>query len=300
MKQLKFIILLLIFVHVSRGSSDWVQGGVLIHELSGGVNISELGEAELKQEISEFPVGIHGRLSCRADSGAHAVLSASNRMFLQFRGPGEFGVERFEQTEPEQDAWLSSEEENGLSRLLISFRSGHMLIDARSLNGDSRVTVETPLGRITSSRALWQMRIAFDQRSEIFDFEIACSSGRLNFTDKRDLKYALRAGQRLSGAGGWMTPGIDIVETTEKDREAIGDFLSICDGFQAVASRLNLYLPLMKQLPDLQTEQWDMPAADPGREDTTPVIIEYAPRPESLTPFRGEIRAPSARQVGVF
>lgn len=221
-------------------------------------------------------------------------------MFIQFRGSGEFGVERFEQTEPERSARMSSERESGQSRLLISFRSGHIFIDTRALSGASRVAVETPLGRITSSRALWQMRIAFDQRSGIFDFDIACSSGRLSFTDRRDLSYSLRAGQRLSGAGGWMTPGIEIVEITENEKEAVEDFLSTRDKLEAVANRLELYLPVIEQLPALQIESQDIPATIPKREGTTPVIIEYAPWAESLAPFRGEIRAPSAGQFDIF
>lgn len=296
----KLTILLLIFFNVSRGSSDWAQGGFLIHELRGGVSLSELGKAELEQEISEFPVGIHGRFSCRTDPGAAVFLSASNRMFLQLLGAGEFGVERFEQMMSEAGTGASGSSESGQSRMLFSFRSGHLFMDTRGLNEVSRVAIETPLGRITSSRALWQMRIAFDQRSGIFDFEIVCSAGRLSFTDRRNLNYVLRAGQRLSGAGGWMTPGIEIVEITENDREAMEDFLSTRDNLEAVASRAELYLPLIEELSNLQTEQQNMSAATPEREGNTPVIIEYAPRPELLTPFRGEIRAPSAWQVDIF
>ena len=299
-KFFKLIVLWLLLVDASLGSSGEAQGGFLIHKLSGDVSLSELGEEELEQVTLEFPVGIRGRFSCRADSGAEVFLSASNQMFIQFRGSGEFGVERFEQTEPKRSAWLSSEGESGQSRSLISFRSGHILMDTRNLNEASRVAVETPLGRITSSRALWQMRIAFDQRSGIFDFDIACSSGRLSFTDRRDLSYALRAGQRLSGAGGWMTPGIEIVEITEKEKEAVEDFLSIRDGLEAVANRLELYLPLIEQLPAMQTESMDVRAATPERERNRPVIIEYAPRAESLSPFRGEIPAPSEGQIDNF
>lgn len=69
LKYLKLIILFLVLVDVSRGSPGVAQGGFLIHELSGGVKLSELGEAELAKESLELPVGIPGRFSCRAAPG---------------------------------------------------------------------------------------------------------------------------------------------------------------------------------------------------------------------------------------
>jgi hypothetical protein len=298
--SLKLFFFLLSTIGPIWGEMGWAQGSFLIHELNSGVDLSELGEVAIREESLELPSGIRGRFTCRAEHGGAVLLSSSNRMFFQFRGPGQFSVERFEQTEPEPAAWRSGGQEGGQSRMLFSLRSGHLILDSRQLDDASRVAVETPLGRITSGRALWQMRIAFDQRSGIFDFEIACSEGRLDFSDERDVQYLLRAGQRLSGAGGWMNPGIEVVEMTGNDREMIAGFLAAKAGSMADAGVLKSYLPFIEDLADTRGFADLPPEPLPNAREVRPVIIEYAPRPERFTPFRGKIPEPSARRAGIF
>ena len=297
---IKFFILVFLPASLIWGASGWVQGGFLVHEISTGVELSELGKSELAVDSAEFPVGIRGRFTARVDPGAKVLLSASNRMFIQLLGPGEFGVERFEHTQPESDMWAASGGESGQSRVLLSLRSGHFFMDTRELSEASQVAVETPLGRIIAHRGLWQMRIAFDQRSDMFTFEIACSEGRLSFTDKRGITYPLGTGQRLSGAGGWMNPGVDVVEMTTIDREAIEAFSSICRTVATDAGRLESYLPHIEVLSVAEVEKRVVPADQVKRRAKRRVIIEYAPQSAQLTPFRGEISAPRSRQVESF
>lgn len=300
LNYLKLSVFLFTLVNASWASSGWTQGAFLIHEISGGVGLSELGKSSLDVESADLPVGIRGRFTCQADPGAAVFLSASNRMFVQLQGPGEFGVERFEQTEPEPSVWSSTDQESGQSRMLFSLRSGNLFMDTRELNETSRVAVETPIGRIAVGRALWQMRIDFDQRSGIFSFEIACSEGSLSFTSRRDSNYPLRAGQRLSGAGGWTDPGVDVVEMTTNNREAIEEFLSTRSNAKNDAARLEYYLRFMDELLSGGGAPIDTRTTPRGRGDAGPVIIEYAPKPETLTPFRGEIPAPSESQADIF
>lgn len=298
---LKLIVFLLTLSNAWSNASDWMQGSFLIHEISEGVSLSELGATELAVSGADLPLGIGGRFSCRADPGAGLLLSASNGLFVQLSGAGELGVERFEQTKlAEAGPQAVTLREDDQSRMLFSFRSGHLYLDTRELNEASRVAVETPLGRIAADRALWQMRIAFDQRSGIFNFEIACSEGRLRFTDRRELNYALRAGQRLTGAGRWANPGIDVVEMTGNDREAMEAFLSRRENAMADANRLEPYLPTMDTVSSAALGPQQERALPPRGGGTRPVIIEYAPRPETLTPFRAEMPPPSARQADIF
>lgn len=298
---LKLIVFLLTLSHVWGNASGWIQGSFLVHEISDGVRFSELGATDLAVSHPDLPFGLGGRFSCRADSGAAVVLSASNGMFLQLSGPGEFGVERFEQTKLAEDGpQAMTLREDNQSRMLFSFRSGHLCMDTRELNEASQLAVETPLGRITADRALWQMRIAFDQRSGIFNFELACSVGRVRFTDQRGLNYALRAGQRLSGAGGWANPGINVVEVTENDQETFEAFLTRREKAQAAANRIELYLPRIDSVASAVLGPEQERAASLGEGGPRPVIIEYAPRPETLTPFRAEILPPSEGQADTF
>jgi hypothetical protein len=179
-------------------------------------------------------------------------------------------------------------------------RSGHLLVDDRGAGDSSKLALETPLGRLTAGRALWQMRISFDQRSRIFDFEIACSAGRVSFTDNRGESYALSTGQRLSGAGERMNPGIEIVEITENDAEVIEEFVTALDAIRSSAEKLELYLPAIQDLPGAQQEALNAIEIPTARSGARPIIIEYAPRAETVAPFRGEIPPPSEHRAGMF
>ena len=55
--------------------------------------------------------------------------------------------------------------------------------------------IETPIGRLAKG-SLWQMRILFEPRSQIFDYDCVCR-GRVRFTDLQGQQYTLHAGQRL-------------------------------------------------------------------------------------------------------
>lgn len=296
----KSLFLLNVFIIHAWASDDWARGAHLVHALEGEVSLSELGEASLAIEPQDLPMAIGGLYTCEAEAGASVLLSASNRKFFLFRGPGQLGVERFEQIRPTAATWSGQDPSFGQSRMLLSMRSGYLLVDDRVAGDSSKLALETPLGRLTAGRALWQMRISFDQRSRIFDFEIACSVGRISFTDNRGESYALSAGQRLSGAGERMNPGIEIVEITENDVEVIEEFGMALDAIRSTADKLDLYLSAIQDLPGAQKEAFNVIDIPTARGGARPIIIEYAPRADSLAPFRGEIPPPSEHQAGMF
>lgn len=297
---LKQWLLVIAMSHTSLGSEVWVQGAHLLHRFKGQVALSELGKPDFNLEAADLPLALGGLFTCELESGAAIHLSTSNRGFVEFRGPGKFGIERFEQTQTDKDGGQAAGREYGQSRMLLSLRAGHIFIDTRGLGELSRLAVETPLGRITTRQALWQMNIRFDQRSGIFDFEVVCSDGRVYFTDRRGTAYELRAGQRLAGAGGSMNPGVEVVESTEAGAAAMQEFLTVREELASEANRTEHYLPAMKALP---TAIADLPGggrAPLEERSARPVTIEYAPRAEPLIPFRGEIPPPSALKADIF
>lgn len=296
----KLLFVSIVMSSVSVGSEAWVQGAHLLHRFAGEVELSELGKSAIDLDTTDLPLALGGLFTCQAESGAAVYLSTSNRGFIEFRGPGKFGVERFEQTQRDASEGQSGASDYGQSRMLLSFRSGQIFIDTRGMPEFSRLAIETPLGRITTSEALWQMRIRFDQRSGIFDFEVGCSDGRIYFTDQRGIGYELHAGQRLAGVGGWRNLGVEVVEGTESSAAAMEEFLTVGEVFASEAKRTELYLPAMKAL---RSSVVDMPVGGNASQEESrarPVIIEYAPRAEPLLPFRGEIAAPSAGRADIF
>lgn len=282
-------------------AAEWVRGALTLHEVSGEVVVAELGGSATEMGAGVTPVSMSALVNCEAPHDVSAFFSASNRSFVLFEGTGSFAVERFEQELPDAATWQSAGREAGQSRMIVNLRSGRIAIDARNMSDSSQYLVETPLGRITVRRALWQMRIEFDPRSQIFDFTITCSDGRVRFTDLQGQQYTLRTGQRLSGAGAKATPSIEVGESTDRTREQMQQFRQLIDAHATAAGELEAYKPYFRAI-NLGSAVVAPPATESRQSDSgrRPIVIEHAKDPEPVTPFRGEVRAPSAYQADIF
>ena len=98
---------------------------------------------------------------------------------------------------PQLSDWNADTVEASQSWMLLNFREGDLIVDNRKMLESSQFLVETPIGRLATKQGLWQMRILFERRSQIYDFTIACTVGRVRFTDLQGNQYTLHAGQRL-------------------------------------------------------------------------------------------------------
>jgi len=282
-------------------AADWVRGALTLHEVAREVVVSELGGSATAMRAGDAPVSMSALVNCEAAHGASAFFSASNRSYLFFEGGGSFALERFEQDLPDGAAWRATGREVGQSRTIVNLRSGRIAIDARNMSDASQYLVETPLGRITVRRALWQMRIGFDPRSQMFDFTITCSDGRVRFTDLQGRQYTLRTGQRLSGAGAKGAPSIEVGENTARTREQMQQFRQLIDTHATAAGELEAYQPYFRVIhPGVEVAA---PAAMPSRQPDSgrrPIVIEHAKDPAPVTPFRGEVSAPPVPETDLF
>lgn len=271
----------------------WWTGSFIVHHQEGTSHIGEARSIDLvAPEVGDKCV-FGALLEVQAGVNSEILLSGSNRLVLQFSGPGDFRVERFEQTGFSMDDWEVAAMESGWSRMRLFLRNGHLFVDSRVMSEASQLIVETPVGRLFVTRALWQIQIRYDSRMEIFHFEIFCSEGHLRFIDNQGVSYVLRGGQRLSGAGNRMNPGVEIVQGTSEARAGIENFRALVKPHRQAMSRGESYLSQMTRLPigtgleafgDLEQ------AKNASNQTHTRVPIEHAPRARSLTPFRGEIR----------
>jgi hypothetical protein len=279
----------------------WVRGAAYLHAVEGQVLFSELGQTPVAVTQAQIPFASSALMNCAAAYGSSAFFSNSNRSQIYFEGEGSFSIERMEQVEPE--AWSSGHLESAQSRMILDFRAGSLIVDNRNMLDSSQCLVETPLGRLSVKRALWQMNIVYDVRSQIYDFTINCSSGRLRFTDLQGQQYTLRAGQRLAGAGSRTMPSIEVGEGTERSIERMERFQELEVRYESAVNNLDLYVNELQEInqvdrlgPDLS-----MYTAAAVREPThRPIVIEYADEPDEVTPFRGEMAAPSEWQTDLF
>ena len=281
--------------------AEWVRGALTLHEVTGEIVLSPLGGDRFVMGSGRVPETMPGLVECAAAHGASAFFSASNRSAILFSGEGSFAIERFEQTVASPGAWERGGREPGQSRVIVNFRSGRIAIDSRRMAEASQYLVETPLGRITVRRALWQMRIEFDPRSGIFDFTITCSDGRVRFTDLQGEQYTLRTGQRLSGAGSRTSPSIEVGEATGRSQEQMRDFRQLLVDRAAVLDDWQAFEPFLSEASQTSSESTATAARRrPSGSDRRPIIIDYAEDPPPVSPFRGEIRAPSADEADLF
>ena len=276
-----------------------VRGAIILHELSGDVSISHMGKEEVNFFANQMPVPMQGLIGCRASNGSYVFLSASNRSTILFEGDGSFTIDRFEQAIPDLVDWQSSQKEASQSRVILNFREGKITIDNRDMFDSSQYLVETPLGSIKASGALWQMRISFDPGSQRFDFRISCRDGLVRFTDFTGKTYSLRNGQRLSGAGSQSNPSIEVGAIAERTNEQIQLFLELARTYSSLISNLAAYEPHFQVIEQDQIGG-NKPIAKSDKTLPIPIVIEYSNDPPVVTPFRGEVGVPSMDEMDLF
>jgi hypothetical protein len=281
-------------------AETWVRGALTLHEVSGQVVLREIGEGVVSLEEVQMPVSTSGLVNCEALKGASAFFSTSNRNYIYFEGNGSFGLERFEQIMPDPQVWADEAREPTQSRMILNFRSGILIVDSRNMLDLSQCLIETPVGRLMVRGALWQMQISFDPRSQIFDFTINCSDGRVRFTDLGGQQYTLRAGQRLAGAGVRETPSIEVGEKTDRFEEQMEQFQILSDLHFAAANEWAQYSDHLKAIKQGSRQASVAPVTNPAGSIRRPIVIEYASEPDPVTPFRAEVKPPTVDQADIF
>ncbi len=280
-------------------AQTWVRGALYLHAVDGEVKLSELGGESQVLGAAQVPVGASGLATCSAAYGSSAFFSTSNRSHIYFEGEGSFAVERLEQIAPDPAVWKAEPQETDQSRMIINFRAGTLIVDSRNMVESSQCLIETPLGRLTVKRALWQMNIMFDPRSHIFNFTITCSSGRVRFTDLQGQQYTMRTGQRLVGAGSRTSPSIEVGEITDRTREQMQRYHILAKAYMAAGDDLALYLDRLQPIGTVAAQ----PSVTHIRSTEStrrPIVIEHASEPKPVTPFRGELAPPSKWQADLF
>lgn len=289
-----------LFCICSLTASELVRGGLILHEVNGQVGLKELGKDVTRLNTGDVPVTTMGLIECEASDGSSAFFTASNRSVIYFEGSGSFAVERFEQVMPELAEWNAESVEPSQSRTILNFREGDLIVDNRKMSESSQFLVETPLGRLTTKRALWQMRILFDPRSQIFDFTIICTEGQVRFTDLQGQQYTVHTGRRLAGAGSRMKPSIEVGDSTERSQGQMQRYQDLFSQHSDAGDDFTQYLPYLLVIERNVRSNSERAVLGGLNTARRPIVIEYAKEPESVTPFRGELKPPSADQADLF
>ncbi len=295
-KVLCLIICGLLNAFTQMQAEEWVRGAVAVTSVRGDVLVEEAGGASLQlhQGDDSLPRLASGLLQVSTQPENALFLQTSNQISIYNEGVGFFAIERFE-----QDIGVSMDQ--GKSRMILNFRQGLLGVDNRILSENSQIIVETPLGRLSTKRAWWVMAIIYDERSRIYNFSIECADGVVRFNDQRGHTYILRNGQRLSGAGASARASIEVGEMSEDGSEFFEEFAKMKEEGEAFELTTDTFRPKMKALNySNQGKGTRAEAVQPINLSKPPVLIEYAPRATSVTPYRAVIRRPSAYEADMF
>lgn len=293
------LLLLLALALPLHAAVDLRRGSVAVLAQSATVQLQVPAAAARVATGEELPAYYGGVFNVRSAEPGELFLRTSNGIDLYFRGPGFFGVERFDKTYPASSGIGIGEELQ--SRLIMNLRQGSLVVDNEGISEDAQIILETPFGRIYAPLAEWSIAIEFDRRSRIYDFTIVCAEGSLRLTDRLGENYVVFAGQRLAGAGTYMNPAVEIGEPTDRDEERFESFHALRGRLPTDDLNDGAFRSAMLDLPEqAETDAASRTSQFPNGVQGRPLIIEYAPPPPLLTPFRGTLRPPSDFQADIF
>ena len=279
----------------------WVRGSAVALESSGEVQIA-VPTSGLTYESFDQPKYFPGIFSCRAQPGGEVLIQMSNQMRLAFQGEGFFSVERVESLFADNQA-ADASLEAARDRMILNLRRGALIIDSRELSEASRLVLETPFGRITGVKNVLLVQIEFDHRSGIYDFTISSVEGIARLHDHRGQSYEIYPGQRISGAGSYLAPAIEVGEQMNEiveEFQAYFKTLEKLDPERVDPEQLQAHLKVLPRLENTATAARLSAEASGGTIRKRPRIIEYAPAAKPITPFRAEVKPPSDFQADLF
>lgn len=281
-------------------SQAWQQGSVAFTLIEEGAELSAMGGVPLEIEGQAMPLYSPGLFTSKNSSSGRTMLMGSNGVIVDYRGPGYFSIERFEQQGQFEGEWLEKDVESGQSRMIFNLRQGTLVLGQRKLADPSQLIVETAVGRISASKGvLWMVEMSKDARKHTFAFNIHCFEGAVHLTDFAGRVYTIRTGQRISGAGHAKKPSIEVAEITLDAIEYLEDYKVRRDLLTAMEFSDKALLATMKPLPSRLFAPVEV---DPSKtaSGVRPVMIEYVPRTEVVTPYRGVAKPPSVYEADLF
>ena len=281
-------------VSVTVHAETWMRGSVALLFLTGEVTVQESGEASRQlHAIDPLPQHVSGLLKIQAELGNASFLKTSNQVFMHHIGPGAVAIERFEQA-------IGPFAGAGKSRMILHFRRGVLVLDTRALSAGSQMIVETPIGRIAANNAWWLIEMSYDEYNQTYYFSIECADGVLHLNALNDMSYSIGSGQRLNGAGLSSNPSIEASEISNAGRQLFDQFATSVAESVAFELSVDVFRAKMVPITSGPRSVSELSELSVEGRSARPLLIEYAPRPTPLIPFRAVIRPPSEHEADLF
>ena len=288
------IVLLLLLLGKSLYSEVWSRGAAVVLEADGDVGVAVRG-TDISYNSFEQPIYFPGAFSSDIRGGGSALFYTSNGVALRFTGEGVFSVDRFESLASAAEEGGRSAGEN-LGHMILNLRRGKLLIDNRSLSENSKFLVETPVGRISFVKGVFLLEIIHDSRSSVYNFSVASAQGTARFSDFDNEPYLIYAGQQITGTGTHSSPSVGVGAQTGRVREQLKAFtevLSLLDKNPIDRSKLRSHTAELQRTEDASTQAAAMVLPERHTDNRRPIVIEYAPSAEPISPLRAEVQPPA-------
>lgn len=302
MNDLKSITaLLLLVVGQSLHSEIWSRGAAAVLEADGEVRIAVRG-TDITFDSIESPVYFPGVFSSDIRGAGSAFFYTSNGVMIRFVGEGVFSVDRFESlAAPEVGTGQNVGE--SLGHMILNLRRGKLLIDNRALSDNSKFLVETPVGRVTFLKGVFLLEIMHDSRSSLYNFSIACAQGTARFTAFDTEPYLIYAGQQITGTGSHSSPSVGLGAQSGRVREQLIDFteaLSVLDKNRIDGKELYAHVTQLQSKENSSAQAATMLLPESDINNTTPIIIEYSPNAEPISPLRAVVQPTAQPESELF
>lgn len=278
--------------HVFADDGAWMRSSFIVLHRDADVTLMQKS-GERVDFGEKLPLILADLVAIDTQESGRLYLEQSNGVRLGYWGPGELLAERL-------DERVNLENTETLQTLtILNLKEGALFLDTRALALDSIYNVETPIGRVTGSQALWRMDLKTNQRLSGYDLEIDCFGGELWFFDRYGNKYFIPSGSRLIGLSSPANLSAEVSEITQGDQIRLDIFVGYTEAFDATydTAALREKMQYIRGVKPFLTQGESVVRDEPT---DRPIIIEYVPRMELMTPYRGVPRGISKYRAKLF
>ncbi len=226
-----------------------------------------------------------GNVAIDAAEGGELLILNSNKVIMLMEGAGNLSFERFDQS---VDTSMHADITSGKSRMILELKIGRLLIDSSRYAADAHIVLETPFGRLTlGKKSLLSISISENKKRKRFNFEIECSKGSANFTDRSGQPYELYNGQRLSGYSKEGSLSLGFSQVSYSSRSVFKQYDQKLPSFDLAQFDFEIFKPQMKLLFGKDPRKNDLQEVSvSSQRSKRPIVIEVAPRPAPTLPIR--------------
>ena len=174
---------------------EWHRGILQIDLMDPGVQMQNYGETNRMFHEFNQALQIVDLVQFSAESEAAMYFRLSTGMSAEWKGPGEFSIDRFEHSWPPISMEASERE---YTRTLFYLNQGYLFIDMGLASDTDTSVIKTPLGTLLCQNAIFAIDLEDFKGSDKKACMVYCYSGSLTFEGLDGSVLKLTQGNKLA------------------------------------------------------------------------------------------------------